>query len=73
MKKTGRETEHEPPRRRMTKAAIPFIKETNGSILFIGSIAGIHGIPNYSAYSCSKMTLTAIVESLQIELSKTGI
>lgn len=57
----------------MTKAVIPFIKETKGSILFIGSIAGIHGVPDYSAYSCSKMALTAIVESLQIELNKTGI
>lgn len=57
----------------MTMAALPFIKKSKGSILFIGSIAGIHGIQNYSAYSCSKMALTAFVESLQIELMDTGI
>ena len=57
----------------ITKAALPFIKKTKGSILFIGSIAGIHGIPEYSAYSCSKMALTALVESLQIEMKYTGI
>lgn len=57
----------------ITKAALPFIKEQRGGILFIGSIAGIHGIPEYSAYSCSKMALTALVESLRIEMKNTGI
>jgi short-subunit dehydrogenase len=57
----------------MTKAALPSIKKTKGSILFVGSIAGIHGVPDYSAYSCSKMALTAFVEALQIELNNTGI
>ena len=57
----------------ITKAALPSIKRSKGSILFIGSIAGIHGIPDYSAYSCSKMALTAFVESLQIEMKYTGI
>ncbi len=52
----------------MTKAALPYIKRTKGSILFIGSIAGIHGIGDYSAYSSSKAALKTIVESLRIEL-----
>lgn len=57
----------------MTKAAFTHIKKTKGSILFIGSVAGIHGIPDYAAYSCSKMALTAVVESLKIELYNTGV
>lgn len=57
----------------MTMAALPFLKNSCGSILFIGSIAGIHGIQNYSAYSCSKMALTAFVESLQIELNESDV
>lgn len=57
----------------MTKAALPYIKQTKGSILFIGSLAGIHGLGNYSAYSSSKMALTALVESLKKETYQTGI
>lgn len=57
----------------MTKAVLPHILKTKGSIMFIGSVAGIHGIPEYSAYSSSKMALTAIVESLRIELHNTGV
>ncbi len=56
-----------------TKAAIPYLKKTSGSIVFIGSAAGIRGIPNHAAYSASKMSLTAIAESLKIELKKSNI
>ncbi|NQU52340.1 MAG: SDR family oxidoreductase [Bacteroidetes bacterium] len=57
----------------MTKAVLPEIKQNRGSIMFIGSIAGIHGLPAYSSYSCSKMALTAFAESLKIELNNTGV
>lgn len=57
----------------MTKVALPYLKKTEGGILFIGSVAGIHGIGNYSAYSCSKMALTSLAESLKIELFNTNI
>ncbi|MGH1433027.1 MAG: SDR family oxidoreductase [Lewinella sp.] len=56
-----------------TKAAIPHLKATKGSVVFSGSIAGFMGIPNYSAYSASKMSLTALVQSLKIELAGTGV
>ncbi len=52
----------------MTKAAFSYLKKTNGNILFIGSLAGIHGVGDYSAYSCSKMALNSLAESLRIEL-----
>lgn len=54
----------------MSKAVLPAIKKAKGSILFIGSVAGIHGIGGYSAYSSSKMALKGITESLRIELHK---
>lgn len=57
----------------MTKAAIPYLKKTKGTVLFIGSVAGIHGIGGYAAYSSSKMALKGITESLRIELHETGI
>ncbi|MCF8372521.1 MAG: SDR family oxidoreductase [Bacteroidales bacterium] len=56
-----------------TKAALPYLMKTNGSVIFTGSIAGFMGLPNYSAYSASKMSLTAIVQSLKIELEGTGV
>lgn len=57
----------------MTQAALPYIKQTRGSILFIGSLAGIHGIGNHAAYCCSKMALTGLVDSMRIELHQTGV
>jgi len=41
--------------------------------LFVGSLAGIHGFGNYSAYCSSKMALTALTESLRMEMHKTGV
>ncbi len=56
-----------------TKAALSYLKQSKGSVVFTGSIAGYMGLPNYSAYSASKMSLTALVQSLKIELAGTGV
>jgi NAD(P)-dependent dehydrogenase (short-subunit alcohol dehydrogenase family) len=56
-----------------TKAALPYLKKSKGNIVFTGSIAGFMGLPDYSAYSASKMALTALVQSLKIELAETGV
>jgi len=56
-----------------TKAALTYLKQSKGSVVFTGSIAGYMGLPNYSAYSASKMSLTALVQSLKIELAGTGV
>ena len=53
--------------------ALPFIKNSKGSIVFISSIAGLVGLPTASAYSAGKMALTALAQSLKIELSGTGV
>jgi short-subunit dehydrogenase len=57
----------------MTKAALPYIKHSNGSVLFISSLAGLHGLGNYSAYCSSKMALTGFAESLRIELKNQNV
>lgn len=57
----------------MTKSAIPSIIQTDGSILFVGSAAGFHGLGGHSAYSSSKMAITSIAQSLRKELSKTNV
>ena len=56
-----------------TKEALPFLRKTKGSVIFTGSLAGMRGIPKYSVYSSSKMALTALAESLRIELDGSGV
>jgi short-subunit dehydrogenase len=57
----------------VTHFAIPHLIKTKGKILFISSLAGFHGLPNYSLYSCSKMALTALYQSLKKELLYDGV
>ncbi|MDH3626030.1 MAG: SDR family NAD(P)-dependent oxidoreductase [Acidobacteriota bacterium] len=49
------------------------VRRGSGRILFVSSIVGKRGIPNYSAYSGSKFALTGIAEALRVELRKTGV
>ena len=55
------------------RIAVPHIRKTRGSIVFISSLAGLHGIPHSSVYSMSKMALTALAQSLKTELTGQGI
>lgn len=57
----------------MTIAALPHIKQTSGGVLFISTLAAIHGIPEASAYSSSKMALTAFAQSLRLELKQQSV
>lgn len=56
-----------------TMAALPHLKKTGGSVVFISSLAGLHGMPTASAYSLGKMALTALWQSLRIELASSGV
>ena len=53
--------------------AIPELKKTKGSLLFVSSIAALRGLPGYSMYSLSKMALTALSQSIRIENKKAGV
>ena len=55
------------------RIALPYIRESGGSIIFISSLAGLHGIPHSSVYCMSKMALTALAQSLKTELTGQGI
>ena len=57
----------------MTRLALPQLKANQGGVLFISSVAGIHGLPLHGVYSASKMALTALAESLRMELAKMGV
>jgi short-subunit dehydrogenase len=56
-----------------TQAAIPHLRKSKGQIIITGSIAGFMGLPEFSAYSGTKMALTAISQSLRIELAEAGV
>ncbi len=56
-----------------TIPAIPHLRKTKGSILFISSLAGIRGLPGLSAYCSSKMALRAVAESIRLEEKHNGI
>ena len=57
----------------LSQMALPHLKKTKGSIVFVSSLAGLRGLPGLSAYSASKMSLTALAESLRVEHKKDGI
>lgn len=53
--------------------ALPFLKESEGWIVAISSIASLTGVPGHSAYCASKHAMNGFFESLQIELAGTGV
>jgi NAD(P)-dependent dehydrogenase (short-subunit alcohol dehydrogenase family) len=55
------------------RASLAELRRTRGSIVFVSSAAGIRGLPWISAYSAAKMALTALAESLRMELHGSGI
>ena len=56
-----------------TKAALPYLQQSQGSVVFISSVAGIRGLPETSLYCASKMALTSVAESLKVEFHEMGI
>jgi NAD(P)-dependent dehydrogenase (short-subunit alcohol dehydrogenase family) len=56
-----------------TRAALPALRESQGRVLFVSSLAGLRGFPGVSLYSASKMALTALCQSLQAEEGPHGV
>jgi len=56
-----------------TKAALPYILKSKGSIVGISSIAGYKGLPLRTGYSASKFAMAGFLESLEIELLKKDV
>lgn len=56
-----------------TQAVLPELKKSKGSVIFMSSAAGVRGLPGFSVYSSSKMALTALAESMKIELHSSGV
>lgn len=56
-----------------THIFLPEIKRNKGSIIFVSSVAGVVGLPSYTAYCGSKRAVVAIAETLKLELAGTGV
>jgi short-subunit dehydrogenase len=53
-----------------TLSALPQLKLAKGSVIFISSWAGFHGMPNASAYCMSKRAISSLAESLRVETAQ---
>jgi len=56
-----------------TKYALPWIKNTGGTVAGISSIAGYRGLPARTGYSSSKFAMQGFLEALRTELLHTGV
>lgn len=54
----------------VTRAAIPLLKKVRGSILMIGSVAGLVGVKRRFAYCATKGAVTAMTRQLAVEYPK---
>ena len=56
-----------------THAALPWLKQSRGSIVAVSSLAGLIGVPGRTAYSASKFAMTGFFEALRAEVKTAGI
>jgi short-subunit dehydrogenase len=56
-----------------TKYALPYLLDSEGSVIGISSIAGFKGLPGRAGYSASKFALNGFLETIRIENRKKGL
>lgn len=56
-----------------THAALPYLRQSRGSIVAVSSLAGLFGVPGRTAYSASKFAMTGFFEALRAELKTAGV
>jgi NADP-dependent 3-hydroxy acid dehydrogenase YdfG len=49
----------------LTKASLPYLRESDGNLVFVGSFAGLHPFPRSPLYSGSKWWVRGFAKSLQ--------
>jgi len=57
----------------MSRAAMPHLVATRGTIVNIGSTAGLMGLPYGAAYGASKGAVHALTRALAVEYAKRGV
>lgn len=58
---------------RVTKAFLPLIRQANGRIVNVASLAGRFTMPAFAAYSMSKRACIAFSDALRIEMKKFNV
>jgi short-subunit dehydrogenase len=58
---------------RLTALTLPHLKESQGLIVAVASLAGLTGVPERSGYAASKHALIGFCDSLRIELTGSGV
>ncbi|RFP10018.1 MULTISPECIES: SDR family oxidoreductase [unclassified Duganella] len=56
-----------------THAALPYLKQSRGSIVAVSSLAGLVGVPGRTAYGASKFAMSGFFEALRAELKAAGV
>lgn len=54
-------------------AALPELEKSRGSVVFVSSLAGVHGFPNVSIYSAAKMALSGLAHAMEAELAGSDV
>ncbi len=57
----------------VTKACLPLLKQSQGRIIVLSSVAGLASAPLMSAYSASKHAVEAFTTAIRVELAPWGI
>ena len=56
-----------------TKAALPELLKSKGSLVAVSSVTGFKGLPGRTAYASSKFALNGLFESLRMEYMSRGL
>jgi short-subunit dehydrogenase len=57
----------------LTRAALPAVRRTRGTVVFVNSSAGLTASPTWAAYAASKFGLRALADSLRAEEIEHGV
>jgi len=57
----------------LTAAALPWLKQSQGRLVAVTSVAGLTGVPERTGYAASKHAMTGFFDSLRIELDGSGV
>lgn len=57
----------------LTKACLPALRSSKGTVVFINSTAGTTANANWGAYAASKFGLRAVADSLRVEEAPNGV
>ena len=57
----------------VTQAALPFLLERGGSVVYVASVAGLGGDAGMSGYNAAKGALVNLTRSLAVELAGRGV